>query len=83
MPRLLTQEERQQISLDLARTESAPAKLSDEVLSLARDLSLIHADKARHGKGGKVAVDQYFQYQRFVDKSKVAGARDIVSGPAE
>jgi hypothetical protein len=42
MPRLLTQEERQQISLELARTESAPTKLSDEVLSLARDLSAIH-----------------------------------------
>ena len=68
---------------NLDRTDSAPAKLSDEVLSLARDLSLIHVGTSRHGKGGKVAVDQYFQYQRFVDKSKVAGARDIVGGPAE
>ena len=35
MPRLLTQEELQQISLDLARTESAPTKPNSKMLALA------------------------------------------------
>ena len=42
MPQLLTIEERQEISQSLARTDSAPAEMDDEVLKVARDLSMIH-----------------------------------------
>ena len=42
MPQLLTTDERQEISQSLARTDSAPAEMDDEVLKVARDLSMIH-----------------------------------------
>ena len=42
MPKPLTNEQRQAISLSLERTDSAPSELSDDMLGLANDLSKIH-----------------------------------------
>ena len=68
MPRLLTQEELQQISLDLALTESAPTKLNSKMLALAS------------GRKGKVPIDQFFNLQRFADRSRQSGTNLVGAG---
>ena len=42
MPRPLTEEQQQQVSQGLERTDSAPAELNSEMLMLAHQLSQIH-----------------------------------------
>ena len=42
MPKLLTTEERQQLSRQLDRTDSAPVELDAEMLMLAHQMSEIH-----------------------------------------
>ena len=52
-----------------------------------RRRQFFYVDKARHGQGGKVPVDQVFKYQRFANVSKVgaasAAANRLVGGDDE